>query len=125
MNASLVFVYNAKSDLISKSLDWAHKIISPDTYSCHLCSLTHGNFSEKQVWKEFRSQYDIDFVFMYKDEFVRTYSQVKEYDFPAVFRRNERTDIEVVLDTGKLSDLNSVNELIQVLQKEIELFRNS
>jgi len=47
---TLIFVYNAASDIWSKSLDAAHKIISPSTYACNLCSLTHGNFSEKQVW---------------------------------------------------------------------------
>ena len=39
MSKEYLFVYNAKSDKLHKYLDFAHKIISPKTYACDLCSL--------------------------------------------------------------------------------------
>ncbi|HMY81015.1 MAG TPA: hypothetical protein PK048_04205 [Candidatus Absconditabacterales bacterium] len=49
----LIFIYKAKSDKISKLINFAHKIISPSTYACDLCSLTYGDFSIKREWKEY------------------------------------------------------------------------
>ena len=30
----IIFVYNADSGLVNGLIDWAHKIVSPETYSC-------------------------------------------------------------------------------------------
>ena len=40
------FIYNAKSGLANSIFDLAHKLISPDTYECNLCKITHGAFTE-------------------------------------------------------------------------------
>lgn len=50
---TLIFIYKAKSDKISKIIDFAHKIVSPSTYSCDLCSLTYWDFSIKKEWREY------------------------------------------------------------------------
>ncbi|WP_241234677.1 hypothetical protein [Nonlabens ponticola] len=50
----LIFVYNANSGRINSWLDSAHKIISPSTYQCKLCELTHGAFTEHDEWSRFR-----------------------------------------------------------------------
>ncbi len=39
---SLLFVYNADSGLVAGLFDSAHKLLSPSTYQCQLCTLTHG-----------------------------------------------------------------------------------
>ena len=49
----LIFVYNAHSDLLSTVTDFAHKLLSPATYSCNLCTLTYGNFTVQKEWKSF------------------------------------------------------------------------
>ncbi len=54
----LIFVYNANAGKLSAALDIAHKIISPSTYQCNLCSLTHGTFTERDVWKKFSEESD-------------------------------------------------------------------
>ena len=41
----LIFIYNAKSGLVNELLDFAHKIISPETYNCNLCAITYGTFA--------------------------------------------------------------------------------
>jgi hypothetical protein len=38
----LLFVYNADSGLAAALFDSAHKLLSPQTYACNLCALTHG-----------------------------------------------------------------------------------
>ncbi|NJM95354.1 MAG: GTPase, partial [Acaryochloridaceae cyanobacterium CSU_5_19] len=41
----LIFVYNANSGGINTALDIAHKLLSPSTYRCNLCRLTHDTFT--------------------------------------------------------------------------------
>jgi hypothetical protein len=73
MKDQLLFVYNANSDLFSALTDFAHKILSPATYDCHLCALTYGNFTIKQDWKSFIEKLPVETVFLHKDEFEKQY----------------------------------------------------
>ena len=64
---SLVFVYNADSGLFNTLTDIAHKIFSPDTYSCNLCMITHDNLSMRSEWKDFIEKLDIELEFLHRD----------------------------------------------------------
>ena len=100
----LIFVYNAKSDVFSKMFDAAHKIIHPTSYGCSLCTLTHGDFGEKQEWKDFLKVAAIEFEFMYKDEY-----ESKE-QFPIVLKNNE-----MLLSSKEIDSFKSVDEFIAYL----------
>jgi hypothetical protein len=73
MKQELIFVYNANSDFFSTVTDFAHKILSPATYQCHLCALTFGNFSIKQGWKSFIEGLSLKAILLHKDEFEGEY----------------------------------------------------
>jgi len=111
--ASLLFVYNAKSDYWSKKLDFAHKIISPTTYNCNLCALTHGNFGETEIWKDFRENSKIDMKFIHKDQFQKEYPQI-EAIFPIIFKK-EDTELSVFMNAATLSQINSVDDLVSTV----------
>ncbi len=115
---TLIFVYNAKSDYWSKQVDSIHKIISPSTYSCNLCSLTHGNFSEKKIWKDFRQSTGVEIEFMYKNEFRDAYPNVKELDVPMILKKDKNTN-KVLLNSRELASLKSTEELIRELQEKV------
>jgi len=51
--SKLIFVYNADSGLLNAMKDWAHKIVSPETYPCSLCALTYDNLGMRRPWREF------------------------------------------------------------------------
>lgn len=116
----MFFVYNVKSDIWNKYLDNLHKIISPATYPCDLCSITHGNFSKKKAWKDFRENSDYGFIFMYKDEFLGAYSNLedKSFSFPIIFQK-QGEKIDLLYDSERLSSLNSAEELIEFLKKKM------
>ncbi|AXT60960.1 GTPase [Aquimarina sp. AD10] len=118
MKKKIIFVYNAKSDIFSKYIDLVHKIISPSTYACGLCSLTHGNFSEKEEWRIFRENTDHEFVFMYKNDFLETYPNLDEYSFPVIFEENKKK-LELIFDSEKLTTLKSVESLVEELSREV------
>ncbi|MBW1294292.1 GTPase [Aquimarina litoralis] len=116
----IIFVYNAESDPWNKSLDFAHKILSPSTYSCSLCSLTHGNFSEKRIWKTFRETSPYVMVFKYKNEFLtRTKNHPnQEFHFPVVMVE-KGDEYEVLISAEELGKMESVAELIEKLKLQI------
>ncbi|MDY8136480.1 GTPase [Aquimarina sp. 2201CG5-10] len=123
MKKTLVFVYNAKSGFWNKSIDIAHKIISPSTYSCSLCRLTHGNFSEKKAWKDFRKNTLQDVVFIYKDEYLNKYSRYfnekEELEYPFILQHQKNNEYEVLVTSKELSELSSIDQLILMLRKKI------
>ncbi|MFT7617159.1 MAG: hypothetical protein ACI97A_000793 [Planctomycetota bacterium] len=109
---NLIFVYNAKSGKLSAALDIAHKILSPSTYACALCSLTHDALSEKSIWSEFRKTTGHQFTFLHKDEFESQYAQ--RFDYPVIL--DAEADLAVVLTRETLERLDSVDDLIQAVE---------
>jgi hypothetical protein len=108
----LIFVYNADSGLFNTLSDMAHKILSPKTYSCNLCMLTHDNFSVKQDWVRFLQTLNTETEFLHRDEFVRRYP-AHEKNLPAIFVEQDehmtvlvsRDEINVVESLLALQDL--------------------
>ncbi len=110
---SLLFVYNASSGFWNKKIDFAHKMLSPDTYACSLCALTHGNFGETNEWKIFRKSQKVAMEFIYKNEFEIQYPNIKVI-YPVVFSVSSK-GLEVVLSSEALNRFTSVEALIAVL----------
>ncbi|WP_010523318.1 hypothetical protein [Aquimarina agarivorans] len=113
---SLLFVYKASSDFWSKKIDLAHKILSPNTYACSLCALTHGNFGETDNWKSFSASAKLPMEFIYKDEFEKRFLN-KNITYPVIFSMNKgKTKLVEVISSDALAKLNTVEELIFKLQ---------
>lgn len=112
MPDKLIFVYNAKSDIINASFDFAHKILSPKTYLCNLCKLTHGNFREKKEWIDFRQNSNREFEFLHKNEFEETYPREK---YPVIFKVRDNK-LELVVSKEELNKIDSTEELINKLK---------
>ncbi|MEW7277161.1 GTPase [Aquimarina sp. 2201CG1-2-11] len=119
MKTTLIFVYNASTGVLDKYLDAIHKIISPKTYSCDLCSLTHNVFSEKTAWKNFRQYASFDSIFMYKDQFINTYSDYSDIDFPVVFTVKEKT-MQLLFTADQLGELQNTEDLIASILDKID-----
>ena len=41
-NMELIFIYNAQKGRLNSLIDYIHKTVSPGTYSCNLCAITHN-----------------------------------------------------------------------------------
>ena len=110
----LIFVYNAKSDIINSAFDFAHKIISPNTYACNLCKLTHGNYGEKKEWKEFRKNTDLEMEFLHIDEFEEKYSAT--YTYPIILTSESNT-LTPFIKNEELSNIKELRGLISLLKE--------
>jgi len=109
----LIFVYNANSGKLTAAFHVAHKIISPSTYACNLCTLTYGTFTERDVWKKFREESDTELVFYHKDEFENEFK--KQFTYPIVLK-DENGELSEYISTDKINAINDVEELIAQLK---------
>ncbi len=114
----LIFVYNANSGKLNTLFDIAHKLLSPETYQCDLCSLTHGALSEKKAWKEFRKRTSLEMEFLHKDEFEQLHKN--SFDYPVVLKQSgkQADSIDLFLNSDEISHLKSVDELIALIEQQ-------
>ena len=113
----LIFVYNANSGVVNSWLDMAHKIVSPTSYECDLCSLTHGKFSEKRIWKKFKDTGLIDMEFHHKDEFLKKYKSkwLPKYTFPVILISDQQ-GLQPFMIPQDFKEIDSVALLIEKIE---------
>lgn len=117
----LIFIYNANAGAINGLLDSVHKIVSPATYECSLCSITHGVFTEQKLWAEFRKSSTIEMDFLHKDEFLKQYRSkwLPAYTFPIVLIIDDK-GLGVFITTETLNTVTKQEELIELVAKGLE-----
>ncbi|RMG35771.1 MAG: hypothetical protein D6720_06435 [Gammaproteobacteria bacterium] len=118
---TLIFVYNADSGLFNTLADIGHKLISPETYRCDLCMLTHGVFKERERWRLFVAGLPTPCRFLHRDEFRREFPQV-DAALPAVFlSTSQRISLGLSADQlGGCRDLDQLEGLIRDVIKDVQ-----
>ena len=112
----LIFVYNAKSDVKNQIFDFAHKIISPSTYSCELCMLTHHNFGERDSWKKFVKETNNEMVFYHIDEFESLAST--KYSYPVILKKSSK-GLEIFIGKEEISGFKNTEELMDAMRTRL------
>ena len=120
---TLHFVYNADSGTLNAVKDSLHKWLSPETYDCDLCALTHDAFQENKAWRTFRESAEIPMCFHHRDEFEKTFRSkwLPKYDFPAVLLESEH-GLELMIAADELKAINEVDALIAVVKEKWALY---
>jgi hypothetical protein len=109
----LLFVYNANGGLFNTVADIAHKFLSPNTYRCQLCALSHSHFTMRKEWKSFLKSLSVDCEFLHADQFRNRYPD-KLVDLPAIFR--EKADgMWVCLSAVMINRCGSLDELKRLI----------
>lgn len=119
---AFVFVYNADSGLFNTVTDIAHKLLSPATYACNLCALTHGHFKVRAEWTEFLEALDADCQFVHRDEFVDAYDATG-IEFPAILERSG-ADLSIAIDAATLRGCASLDALKTLLLSRVAAARD-
>lgn len=114
---TIIFVYNADSGKANAFLDSLHKIANPDSYNCSLCKLTHGAFSEKREWKQFRKSLDSETIFLHRDEFRKQYASKfgHKFEFPVILLTGEN-GLELLISSEELKSFENLQDLISCLK---------
>ena len=113
----LIFIYNAKSGFINELVDFAHKIISPETYDCNLCAITYGAFTMKKRWADYIQSLPINSVFKHQDKLYE--NKLKNVKLPSVFLRNG-IELKELISSSEINKLNELQQLIKILDKKLK-----
>lgn len=111
MSTKLIFIYNANSGKLNALGHSLHKLISPSTYSCSLCSLTHGFFKEKEMWSSYLNELNTVTEFYHKDEIDLSSS----YELPVILLDNE-IECSELIPAKDLKQFKTLEELIERLR---------
>lgn len=133
MITKLIFVYNANAGKINSLLDSAHKLISPGTYDCKLCELTHGVFKEDVDWIRFRESVkttnpNLQLEFLHKDEFEKQYwsKWLPKYEYPIILSLNDEVQdyndgfgtnsgLDIFMDAMEMNALETTAQFIKAI----------
>lgn len=116
----LIFVYNTDAGWAAGLLGGAHKVLSPATYSCGLCTLTHGAFQERKVWRTFRRSHPVPMEFLYRKEFLQKYNGEldRKPEFPAIWAAGAGI-LRLLLGAAEINAIASVETLIAALEERL------
>ena len=115
VKSKLVFVYNADSGVFNLLTDVAHKIFSPQTYSCNLCAVTHSNFGMKKEWKDYLESLKTPLEFLHADEFKNKY-QVEKVGLPAIFKE-ENGNLTLMVNAVTINECKSIDDIKECIQQ--------
>ena len=111
----LIFIYNAKSGIANAFIDWGHKIISPETYDCNLCSITYNNFGKEKKWSDFLKKINIQSRFYYIDHLKDLTFVNDDTKLPCIFIKQDN-EFKLIIDSKELNTFVSVDQLITRLK---------
>ncbi|EDP98045.1 GTPase [Kordia algicida OT-1] len=114
----IIFIYNAKSGKVNSLLDMAHKLISPKTYQCKLCAITHDAFSENEQWKNFREKTKLPLEFLHNDEFEKKYKSI-DTKYPAILLQKDQKLTEWI-PKSEIEKIENSKELIRLIEAKAE-----
>lgn len=112
----LILVYNANSGVANKLWDALHKTVSPSTYACELCALTHHSLGARSQWKAFLKEKNIPTKVMYKDQFETAYQG--SFEFPAVLL-HDKSNFTCILDKKEMGELNELEDFLVLLKHRL------
>lgn len=113
----LLFIYNANSGNLNALFDAVHKLISPKTYKCSLCTLTYDTFTENTIWKNFRTESQFEMEFYHKDEFEAKFDNINLI-YPTVVKLKDNA-LTTILSPDILNEISDVEALIERLKTSI------
>jgi hypothetical protein len=111
---NLIFIYNADSGKLNGLFDFGHKILSPETYKCNLCSLTHGMFTEREEWKKFRESSSHKIIFLHKDELEEQFTE--RFSYPIILKND--SGLNIFISTEELNNISAPEKLIKLIEQK-------
>ena len=115
----LIFIYNAKSGLVNEMIDFAHKIVSPETYDCNLCAISYGTFTKKKRWSDYINSLPIKSTFTYKDKISGFKKKLSSLKFPTIIIR-DGVELNEIISRNEINNIKNLNQLISLLNERLD-----
>lgn len=117
--SKILFVYALDGGLFDEVSNFAHKVFSPKTYPCKLCTLTNGLLGAKREWSEFISSLGVETEFLHRDGFLKRFP-TEQYVLPAVFQLNGKDHLEVMISSEEMSACNDLGSLMSLVSERVK-----
>lgn len=111
---TLILVYNANSGKLNALISAGHKLLSPSTYECQLCTLTHNTFIENKLWKTFRETTDIKMTFYHIDEFEKALPN-HSFNYPVILKK-EKEVLTILISSNEFKNIKNIEGLIATIK---------
>lgn len=102
---ALVIIYQADGGRWNALLDSAHKLLSPSTYACDLCALTHGLAGAHSAWRDFEARCPVPIEIHHRDDGLARFPHLTRADLPTILRRRG-VEVEVALGPDDFTALD-------------------
>ena len=116
--AKIMMVYNADSGMFNAVTDSVHKIISPESYKCSLCSVTFGMVSMRHHWRQFLGGLPMKKEFYHRDEFVKSFPATVVAP-PAIMYAAPDAEPKVLVGKDELASIDDLSQLIALTEQRL------
>jgi hypothetical protein len=118
----LIFVYNADAGFMNGMMDSLHKTISPGTYDCALCAITHGFFSMDKSWRAYLKALPIAAEFFHRKDFLEAYPHAQA-QLPAILLDRDGALSELIgaEEMRGLSDVNALSAALDNALRAVDI----
>lgn len=118
MTPRLIFVYNANAGIAAGVMDSIHKTLSPATYECALCAVTHGIFSMNKQWRDYLKSLPFEAVFHHRPDFRESWPDHADWPLPLIALERDGA-LELILGAKELDAAKSVDALIAAMDAKL------
>ena len=115
----LVFVYNAKAGVLNGLMDSVHKTVSPDTYDCDLCAITHGFFTMDKAWRAYLKALPMEAAFYHKPDFAAAFPNEKGLTLPLIALDRDGV-LQPLIAAAQFKTLKTVDALARALDTALQ-----
>lgn len=112
----LIFIYNANAGLLHATIDTLHKWLSPSTYACQLCRITHHGFGMMTRMRKYLDSLDMELVFLHRDDYEEQIPFPVE--LPAILKRSN-DEVRIILDNQAINECSDLEQLLQRLERAL------
>ncbi len=114
----LIFVYNAKAGFLNGMMDSLHKTVSPDTYDCGLCAITHGFFKMDKDWRAYLKSIPYEADFYHRPDFCEKFPGHKGEKLPLI-GLDDKGALSVLLGPEAIKACPDVNALAAAINSAL------
>jgi hypothetical protein len=115
--SKILFVYNAEAGFLNGMMDSLHKTVSPETYECALCSITHGMFSMDKTWRAYLKSLPHESTFYHRKDFGEAFPNAY-FELPVILLQRGEKFVELV-SAKQMKEASDVNSLSKALDSAL------
>jgi hypothetical protein len=114
----LIFVYNAKAGFLNGMMDSIHKTVSPDTYECSLCAVTHGFFTMDKAWRAYLKSLPYEASFYHRPDFRAQFPADADQALPLI-ALEEAGALKILVGPADLKSCKDSNALAAMIDAKL------